>query len=212
MATIVTRSGKGSALTHNEMDANFTNLNNDKPDSTDFRTINGTSIIGEGDITFEVEITDSVSTTSSTIAASATAVKTAYDAAVANDPIELDYGTLRIHNPVPEVSTGSLSYTKVIEYYTKESGNISISFKLRSEDSSTTVYARIYINGVAVGTERSASSGSGSTFTEDFPSISSGDFIQLYAKTSSGLSGRDAIVSDFKIMSNVLPYSTITLP
>jgi len=30
MATIVTRSGKGSALTHNEVDANFNNLNNDK--------------------------------------------------------------------------------------------------------------------------------------------------------------------------------------
>lgn len=27
MATIVTRSGKGSALTHTEMDANFNNLN-----------------------------------------------------------------------------------------------------------------------------------------------------------------------------------------
>jgi hypothetical protein len=30
MATIVTRAGKGSALTHNEVDANFNNLNNDK--------------------------------------------------------------------------------------------------------------------------------------------------------------------------------------
>ena len=30
MSTIVTRSGKGSALTHTEMDANFTNLNTDK--------------------------------------------------------------------------------------------------------------------------------------------------------------------------------------
>jgi hypothetical protein len=30
MATITTRSGKGSALTHNEVDANFTNLNTDK--------------------------------------------------------------------------------------------------------------------------------------------------------------------------------------
>lgn len=30
MATIVTRSGKGSALTHTEMDNNFTNLNTDK--------------------------------------------------------------------------------------------------------------------------------------------------------------------------------------
>mgnify|MGYP000878452882 FL=1 len=30
MSTIVTRSGKGSALTHTEGDANFNNLNNDK--------------------------------------------------------------------------------------------------------------------------------------------------------------------------------------
>jgi hypothetical protein len=30
MATIVTRAGKGSPLTHNEVDANFNNLNNDK--------------------------------------------------------------------------------------------------------------------------------------------------------------------------------------
>jgi len=32
MATVVTRSGKGSALTHTEMDSNFSNLNTDKPD------------------------------------------------------------------------------------------------------------------------------------------------------------------------------------
>ena len=30
MSTIVTRAGKGSPLTHTELDANFTNLNNDK--------------------------------------------------------------------------------------------------------------------------------------------------------------------------------------
>jgi len=30
MSTIVTRAGKGSPLTHTEVDANFTNLNNDK--------------------------------------------------------------------------------------------------------------------------------------------------------------------------------------
>ena len=30
MSTIVTRAGKGSVLSHTEMDANFTNLNNDK--------------------------------------------------------------------------------------------------------------------------------------------------------------------------------------
>lgn len=34
MAAITTRAGKGSALTHNEVDANFTNLNNDKLEGT----------------------------------------------------------------------------------------------------------------------------------------------------------------------------------
>lgn len=35
MTTIVTRAGKGSPLTHEEVDANFTNLNDDKVDITD---------------------------------------------------------------------------------------------------------------------------------------------------------------------------------
>ena len=35
MSTIVTRAGKGSALTHNEVDANFVNLNTDKLQSGD---------------------------------------------------------------------------------------------------------------------------------------------------------------------------------
>lgn len=34
MATITTRAGKGSPLTNNELDANFTNLNNDKAEKT----------------------------------------------------------------------------------------------------------------------------------------------------------------------------------
>lgn len=38
MATIVTRSGKGSALSHSEMDSNFTNLNNDKEEIRQFAT------------------------------------------------------------------------------------------------------------------------------------------------------------------------------
>jgi hypothetical protein len=38
MTTIVTRAGKGSALTHNEMDANFTNLNDEKLEKFDDNT------------------------------------------------------------------------------------------------------------------------------------------------------------------------------
>jgi hypothetical protein len=39
MATIVTRAAKGSPLTHNEVDANFTNLNTDKAETADLATV-----------------------------------------------------------------------------------------------------------------------------------------------------------------------------
>lgn len=58
MSTIVTRAGKGSALTHNEVDANFVNLNTDKVQSGDTVgalaitsvTISGGSITGITDL------------------------------------------------------------------------------------------------------------------------------------------------------------------
>ena len=58
MATITTRSGKGSALTHTEMDNNLTNLNTDKieADSTDtltnktINTASNTITVVEADI------------------------------------------------------------------------------------------------------------------------------------------------------------------
>ena len=58
MSTIVTRAGKGSALTHNEVDANFVNLNTDKIQSGETvssliilsATISGGSITGITDL------------------------------------------------------------------------------------------------------------------------------------------------------------------
>lgn len=46
MATIVTRAGKGSALTHNEVDANFNNLNNDKIEAAQSVTLTNKTISG----------------------------------------------------------------------------------------------------------------------------------------------------------------------
>ena len=53
MATIVTRSGKGSALTHTEMDSNFTNLNTDKLESSDI----GTTVQGYDADTAKTDVT-----------------------------------------------------------------------------------------------------------------------------------------------------------
>jgi hypothetical protein len=44
MATVTTRAGKGSPLTHAEVDANFTNLNTDKLESSAVSNFGGTLI------------------------------------------------------------------------------------------------------------------------------------------------------------------------
>ena len=54
MATIVTRAGKGSALTHTEGDANFTNLNTDKMESFTLAGDSGTSQTIQGGNTLTI--------------------------------------------------------------------------------------------------------------------------------------------------------------
>jgi hypothetical protein len=46
MATIVTRAAKGSPLTHDEVDANFTNLNNDKAEAANYVALAGDTMTG----------------------------------------------------------------------------------------------------------------------------------------------------------------------
>lgn len=67
MATIVTRSGKGAALTHTELDANFTNLNNDKLEQADLAGLGKTFVqataptaqeSSEGDLWYESDTED----------------------------------------------------------------------------------------------------------------------------------------------------------
>lgn len=48
MATIVTRAGKGSPLTHNEVDANFNNLNSDKVETSSVSAF-GATLIDDAD-------------------------------------------------------------------------------------------------------------------------------------------------------------------
>lgn len=49
MSTIITRSGKGSPLTHNEVDANFTNLNGDKYEAGDSPSFGSVTVTGTVD-------------------------------------------------------------------------------------------------------------------------------------------------------------------
>ena len=59
MSTIVTRAGKGSPLTHTEVDNNFTNLNTDKAEDSTVVKLTGNQTIG-GTKTFSNTITGSI--------------------------------------------------------------------------------------------------------------------------------------------------------
>lgn len=77
-----------------------------------------------------------------------------------------------------ERTTTSATYVKLKEIQIKRSWNYTVSFDLDSN--SNTVFARIYKNGVAFGTEQSKSWVGYVTKTEDL-TFSAGDLLQLYA-------------------------------
>lgn len=66
MATIVTRAGKGSPLTNAEVDANFINLNTDKIEASDSRTLTNkvldsiTNTVGADHIHFKIKATETI--------------------------------------------------------------------------------------------------------------------------------------------------------
>ena len=66
MSTIVTRAGKGSPLTHTEVDTNFTNLNTDKAEDSSVVKLTGDQTV-EGTKTFSSTITGSVSGNAGTV-------------------------------------------------------------------------------------------------------------------------------------------------
>jgi hypothetical protein len=101
MSTIVTRAGKGSALTHNEVDANFTNLNTDKIQSGNTvasltitsATINGGTITGITDLAIADGGTGSSTAVSAFNALSPTTTKGDLIVSNGSDNVRLPVGT-----------------------------------------------------------------------------------------------------------------------
>ncbi len=90
---------------------------------------------------------------------------------------------------VGEESHYSTSYTKVKEFnpipgdiFSNES-ELEIMFTIKSENG-TTVYGRVYKNGVSFGTWQSTTSTTYTTKSEDITGWSAGDLIQLYTRTT----------------------------
>lgn len=69
---------------------------------------------------------------------------------------------------------------KVLDVYFGTGGEIRTVLLLKSQEEGEAVYGQIYKNDVPFGTQRSTTSSTGETFTEDFSGLVKGDKIQLY--------------------------------
>jgi len=99
-----------------------------------------------------------------------------------------------------QYSTSSATYVKLQQMTLgadiQGTKTLRITFHLRSSGANNT-YARIYRNGVAVGTERNSPNATGSMFTEDISGWAAGDLIQVYAHGTSGTN--TAYVKEFRL-------------
>ena len=89
-----------------------------------------------------------------------------------------------------EITTGATgTYAKVKEIRIGQLVNNGAGFRVSFDLHCTTgaiAYAKIYKNGIAIGTARETISTTYVTFSEDFTGINAGDLIQVYAFTSVG--------------------------
>jgi hypothetical protein len=113
-------------------------------------------------------------------------------------------------DPVRKVTWSDDTYTKVNDITIVFAGTYRVKFELAASTSHSShpVYGRIYKNGVAVGTERSTSSGTYIEFTEDL-TFAAGDNIQLYTKGSPAPAAAFSI--NFTVATNSNPLYSIVL-
>lgn len=106
--------------------------------------------------------------------------------------------TLRNSNDT-ERTTGSTSYVKVKEILLNaDLDAVRVNFDLKSGGTGGyDVKGRVYKNGSPIGTERTTTSNSYTTYPEDFTGFVSGDLIQIYACTPGG--ERDPYVQNFRL-------------
>jgi len=102
------------------------------------------------------------------------------------------------------------AYTLAKEIQVLQGGIINTSFELRTGRDDERVYGKIYVNGIAVGTERSNKNDNWVIFNEDIP-IQAGDKVQLYVKGgNTGFLSWTVDVRNFKIMiGNTVPGATV---
>ncbi len=104
--------------------------------------------------------------------------------------------------------TSSVSYVKVKEVHVVNAGVVTVSFGLLTNGNGIAASGRIYVNGVAVGTIRSTTSTSFTTYTENI-TIPAQAYVQLYIKTADA--AYTANVNGIKILVATPMTSSIVL-
>ena len=94
-------------------------------------------------------------------------------------------------------SVTSAGYTKIKEMSLISSGNIDVTFELYGSENDTTNSAKVYINGVAAGIERSGCVSNFAligVYTETFNGLVTDDLIQIYGKNATGNGARTTTI------------------
>lgn len=108
-------------------------------------------------------------------------------------------GDYIIHFNEDERTETGTTYVKLKESVVARAGTFRVRFTLTGTDGGGggSVNGRIYVNGGAVGTERTVNDSS-VEYSEDIGSIAVGDLIQVYGKTVSG-SGDTALIKNLRL-------------
>lgn len=113
-----------------------------------------------------------------------------------------------------EQGTSELAYTKLKTLtitkfnFVPPVSQIKIYFELKSLTAAPTASARIYVNGVAVGTERNSASNVYAAYSESITAVQ-GDSIQIYAKATGGV---QAYIQNMRLLGSFVPPFTISNP
>jgi hypothetical protein len=120
--------------------------------------------------------------------------------------ISLLAGDVLIASADTATGTDSATYVKLKEITIKKAGTYRVKFGLVTWDEGCCAYGRVYKNGVAHGTERSADSDVCETKSEDL-AFSVNDLCQLYAKI--GGTNIRTYVKEFRIYTAEGPFDPV---
>jgi len=116
-------------------------------------------------------------------------------------------GTKQIFYEAGNSTTTEAAYTSVWTKDIYNSGVISVTFGLQTSLASNAATAKIYVNDIAVGTERVNATTDVVTYTEDITVVDS-DEIEIYAKCVGGNTATVSVKS-FKIGNRLLSYEML---